>query len=243
MSYAIELRGVERAYPAPGGAVHALRAVDLALPYGVLATLTGPSGSGKTTLLNLVAGLDAPTAGTVRVLGADLAELGDEGRTALRRRVGLIFQSFALLPTASAYENIELGLRLAGHVPRDEWGGRVRACLDALGLSRWADHRPYELSGGQQQRVAIARALAPGPALIVADEPTGDLDEATGRQVLGLLRGLADRAGVAVLIATHDPAAAAYASASYHLHDGRLRPPEELPALIAASAAPAPRRS
>jgi ABC-type lipoprotein export system ATPase subunit len=226
MSYAIELRGVGRSYPAPGGAVHALRGVGLALPYGCLAMVTGPSGSGKTTLLNLIAGLDAPTAGEVRVLGADMAALGDERRTALRRRVGLIFQSFALLPTASAYENVELGLRIAGHVPRHEWDGRVRACLDALGLSRWAEHRPYELSGGQQQRVAIARALAPGPALIVADEPTGDLDESTGRQVLALLRGLADRAGVTVLIATHDPAAAAFATASYHLHDGQLRAPE-----------------
>jgi ABC-type lipoprotein export system ATPase subunit len=227
MSYAIELRGVERTYPAPGGAVHALRAVDLALPYGSLATLTGPSGSGKTTLLNLIAGLDAPTAGQVRVLGADVATLGDQNRTALRRRVGLIFQSFALLPTASAYENVELGLRIAGHVPRHEWERRVRASLETLGLSRWADHRPYELSGGQRQRVAIARALAPGPALIVADEPTGNLDEATGRQVLALLRGLADRAGVTVLIATHDPAAATFATASYQLHDGRLRAPED----------------
>jgi ABC-type lipoprotein export system ATPase subunit len=219
---AIELRNVERVYPTPGGGVHALRGVTLALPYGALATLTGPSGSGKTTLLNLVAGLDTPTAGSVQVLGAELANLGDHERTALRRRIGLIFQSFALLPTATAYENVELGLRLADHVLRGEWERRVRACLEALSLSNWAHHRPYELSGGQQQRVAIARALAPGPALIIADEPTGDLDERTGRQVLSLLRGLAERAGVAVLIATHDPAAAAYASVSYHLEDGRL---------------------
>jgi len=150
------------------------------------------------------------------LLGADLARLGAGELATLRRRMGLIFQSFALLPAASAYENVELGLRLSGGVPREQWDGRVRASLEALGLGPWIGHRPYELSGGQQ-RVAITRALVSSPELIVADEPTGDLDAATGRRVIGLLRSLAERAGTTVLLATHDPAA------THHLElkDGR----------------------
>lgn len=216
----VELRDIERVYAGPGGGVHALCGVSLTLRPGEFIALSGPSGSGKTTLLNLVAGLDSPTAGSIRLLGADLGAQGETSRTALRRRIGLMFQSFALLPAASAYENVELGLRLARSVPRAEWDQRVRACLAAVGLTPWADHRPYELSGGQQQRVAIARALAPGPALIVADEPTGDLDPATAWRVLTLLRALAEQAGVAILIATHDPAAIAAAAGHYQLCDG-----------------------
>ncbi len=218
---AITLQDVERSFDGPGGRVLALGGVSLDVPHGALVALTGPSGSGKTTLLNLVAALDSPTAGSVNVLGADLSALDEEARATLRRRLGLVFQSFALLPSSSAYENVELGLRLADGVPRSEWAGRIRACLEAMGLWPWAHHRVYELSGGQQQRVAIARALAPGPELIVADEPTGDLDPATGRRVLGLLRSLS-AAGVTILLATHDPAVVAVASYHLELRDGHV---------------------
>ena len=140
----------------------------------------------------------------------------------MRRQIGFIFQSFALLPTASAYENVELGLRLAGNVPRRDWDTRVRRSLQAVGLTPWLHHRPYELSGGQQQRVAIARALAIRPRLILADEPTGDLDSKTAQQVLRLLRALADAEGMTIVIATHDVEAAAVATVVYHLQDGQF---------------------
>src|SRR5581483_9510337 len=156
----ISIAGVERTFATNERKVKALRGVHMDVPRGAFVVLMGPSGSGKTTLLNLVGGLDQPTAGSVTVDGQRLDELGGEELAALRRQIGFIFQSFALMPTASAYENVELGLRLSGGVPRREWDARVRRCLGAVGLTAWADHRPYEMSGGQQQRVAIARALA-----------------------------------------------------------------------------------
>jgi ABC-type lipoprotein export system ATPase subunit len=194
----------------------------MSIPRGSFVVLMGPSGSGKTTLLNIIGGLDQPTAGSVAVEGRRLDELGGEELAGLRRSIGFIFQSFALMPTASAYENVELGLRLSGGVPRKEWGARIRRCLAAVGLTQWADHRPYEMSGGQQQRVAIARALAIRPKVILADEPTGDLDSKTGEQVLGMLRGLVDHEGVTLLMATHDPAAAEFATDLYQLRDGMI---------------------
>src|SRR5262249_51831492 len=169
-----------------------------------------------------VGGLDQPTAGAVTVEGRRLNDMGGTELVAMRRRIGFIFQSFALMPTASAYENVELGLRLSGGVPRKEWDARIRRCLSAVGLSSWMDHRPYEMSGGQQQRVGIARALAIRPRIILADEPTGDLDSKTGRQILSLLRGLADHQGVTLLMATHDPAAAEFATDRYELRDGQI---------------------
>ncbi|HET6222921.1 MAG TPA: ABC transporter ATP-binding protein, partial [Dongiaceae bacterium] len=173
-------------------------------------------------LLNIVGGLDQPTAGAVTVEGRRLDEMSGPALTAMRRRIGFIFQSFALIPTASAYENVELGLRLSGEVPRKEWDIRIRRCLGAVGLTAWIDHRPYELSGGQQQRVAIARALENRPRIILADEPTGDLDSKTGQQILTLLRALADHEGVTLLMATHDPAAAEFATDLYQLRDGQI---------------------
>lgn len=154
------------------------------------------------------------------VEGRRTSQMSGEELAALRRRIGFIFQSFALIPTASVYENIELGLRIAGSVPRGEWVNRIRRCVAAVGLLPWIDHRPYELSGGQQQRVAIARALANRPQIILADEPTGDLDSKTGATVLTLLRELADYEGTTLLMATHDPAAAEYATDVYQLRDG-----------------------
>ncbi|HNP73151.1 MAG TPA: ABC transporter ATP-binding protein [Kouleothrix sp.] len=223
----IVLDQVERTFDVNDRQVRALRGLDMRIPRGAFVVLMGPSGSGKTTLLNLVGGLDQPTAGAISVEGRQLAELSGAELAALRRRIGFIFQSFALLPTASAYENVELGLRLAGDVPRHEWDARVRRCIAAVGLGAWIDHRPYELSGGQQQRVAIARALAIRPRLILADEPTGDLDSKTGEQILGLLRALVDNEGVTLLMATHDPAAAAFATDLYQLRDGQIAAREQ----------------
>ena len=229
----ITLTGVERTFTVNDRQVRALRGVDMAVPRGAFVVLMGPSGSGKTTLLNLVGGLDEPTAGTVTREGHQLNTLSSAELAALRRRTGFIFQSFALLPTASAYENVELGLRLAGDIPRREWDARVRRCIAAVGLGAWIDHRPYELSGGQQQRVAIARALAIRPKLILADEPTGDLDTKTGEQVLGLLRALVDNEGVTLMMATHDPAAAEFATDLYQLRDGQIAAREQRSATIA----------
>ncbi|MBS1967487.1 MAG: ABC transporter ATP-binding protein [Chloroflexi bacterium SZAS-1] len=229
----ITLTGVERTFTVNDRQVRALRGVDMAVPRSAFVVLMGPSGSGKTTLLNLVGGLDEPTAGTVTREGRQLNTLSNAELAALRRRTGFIFQSFALLPTASAYENVELGLRLAGDIPRREWDARVRRCIAAVGLGAWIDHRPYELSGGQQQRVAIARALAIRPKLILADEPTGDLDTKTGEQVLGLLRALVDNEGVTLMMATHDPAAAEFATDLYQLRDGQIAAREQRSAAIA----------
>jgi ABC-type lipoprotein export system ATPase subunit len=229
----ITLTGVERTFTVNDRQVRALRGVDMAVPRSAFVVLMGPSGSGKTTLLNLVGGLDEPTAGTVTREGRQLNTLSNAELAALRRRTGFIFQSFALLPTASAYENVELGLRLAGDIPRREWDARVRRCIAAVGLGAWIDHRPYELSGGQQQRVAIARALAIRPKLILADEPTGDLDTKTGEQVLGLLRALVDNEGVTLMMATHDPAAAEFATDLYQLRDGQIAAREQRSATIA----------
>jgi ABC-type lipoprotein export system ATPase subunit len=220
--YIIDISRIERTFAVSERKVKALRGVDIRVAHGSFVVLMGPSGSGKTTLLNIVGGLDQPTAGTVSVAGQQLDRLSGQELAALRRTIGFIFQSFALLPTASAYENVEMGLRLAASVPRTEWDGRVRRCLGAVGLTPWMDHRPYELSGGQQQRVAIARALAIRPRIILADEPTGDLDSRTGAQVLELLRALADHEGVTLLVATHDPAAAEFATDLYQLRDGQV---------------------
>ena len=216
----IDIRGLERTFAAGERSVKALRGVDIQAPRGAFVVLMGPSGSGKTTLLNLVGGLDRPTGGYVAVEGRRLDALSGRELAGLRRRIGFIFQSFALMPTASAYENVELGLRLSGGTPRAEWDTRVRRVLAAVGLTSWMHHRPYEMSGGQQQRVAIARAIAIRPAIILADEPTGDLDSRTGQQVLGILRALCDREGVTLLMATHDPAAAEFATDLYRLRDG-----------------------
>ncbi|MFP4438028.1 MAG: ABC transporter ATP-binding protein [Chloroflexaceae bacterium] len=218
----IDVAGVERTFTLNGREVKALQNLDMQIERGSMVVLMGPSGSGKTTLLNLVGGLDQPTRGTVTVEGQRLDTLNGQALAALRRRIGFIFQSFALMPTASAYENVELALRLSGGLPRKEWDGRIRRCIAAVGLTTWIDHRPYELSGGQQQRVAIARALAIRPQLILADEPTGDLDSKTGEQILGLLRSLVNHEAVTILMATHDPAAADFATDLYHLRDGTI---------------------
>ncbi|MCS6840166.1 MAG: ABC transporter ATP-binding protein [Roseiflexus sp.] len=216
----IEVRGVTRIFGAGVRAVHALRGVDLTIERGTFVALMGPSGSGKTTLLNIIGGLDRPTSGSVVIEGRRVDQMRPDELTSLRRQIGFIFQSFALLPTSSAFENVELALRLAGRAPRYRWDARVRRVLAAVGLTDWTDHRPYELSGGQQQRVALARALVTYPRIILADEPTGDLDSRTGRRVLTMLRTLCDQERVTLIMASHDPTVLEFASTIYHMRDG-----------------------
>jgi len=219
----VRVLGVTRVYHSDGQEVQALRGVELDLPRGVLAALKGRSGSGKTTLLNLIGGLDRPTSGSITFDGRPLAGLSDKELTLLRRHsIGFIFQSFALLPTYSAYENVELMLRLAGAGRRAQVE-QARRCLRVVGLEKWMHHRPDEMSGGQQQRVAIARALATQPALILADEPTGELDTATSRQIFSLFQMIVRKEGITVLLSTHDPLIDEYADRIYLLQDGRVQ--------------------
>jgi ABC-type lipoprotein export system ATPase subunit len=218
----IHVQQVTRVYRVDSREVPALRGVDLAIGPGRMVALRGRSGSGKTTLLNCIGGLDRPTSGQVWFEGRDVARLPERARVALRRRrIGFVFQAHALLATYSAWENVDLMLRLAG-VNRRERRRRTEEVLALMGLTKWREHRTFELSGGQQQRVAIARAIAPQPSLILADEPTGELDSATGQQILGLFRRIADRDGTTILIATHDLAVDAFADEVYHLEDGRI---------------------
>ena len=220
----VRVEALTRVYRVGAQEVHALRGVDLSVPRGKLVALRGRSGSGKTTLLNIIGGLDRPTSGEVYFNGLLLAGLSERELTRLRRhRIGFIFQSFALLPIYSAFENVELLLRIAG-VKRQDRLQRARESLRLVGLGRWMDHRPDEMSGGQQQRVAIARALATRPDLILADEPTGELDTTTGRQIFALLRRVAEVEGITVLTVTHDRLIDEYADRVYELQDGRVKP-------------------
>lgn len=211
-----------RVYHLGGEEIPAVQNLDIAIHRGSYVAFKGRSGSGKTTLLNLLGGLDRPTSGTVYIEGKNLAALPDRELTELRRHsIGFVFQSFALLPTFSALENVELPLRLA-RADRDNREERVRRCLVMVGLENRLHHRPYELSGGQQQRVAIARALANSPALVLADEPTGELDSQSGRSIFALFRTIVAEQGVTVVVATHDPVVLEYASTIYELSDGRI---------------------
>jgi ABC-type lipoprotein export system ATPase subunit len=221
-AYAIETHDLWRVYQTGAQEVPALQGVNLSVPSGRFVAVKGPSGSGKTTLVNCIGGLDHPTSGTVRVFGRDLSQLGEEALTRWRRRkVGFVFQSFGLLPTLSAYENVELMLRIAG-VSGAQRRQRALGCLALVGLERWGNHRPFEMSGGQQQRVGIARALANEPPLILADEPTGELDSATARDVLGLLRRIVDEQHTTVLVVSHDPLVDDLVDQIYRLQDGRF---------------------
>lgn len=218
----VRVAGVTRVYESRGQPVHALRGVDLELPRGNLTLLKGRSGSGKTTLLNIIGGLDRPTQGNIVFDEQALGDLSENELTQLRRkRICFIFQSFALLPTYSAYENVELVLRIAG-MDRNEQIERTRRYLRSVGLARWMNHRPDEMSGGQQQRVAIARALASRPDMILADEPTGELDSTTSRQIFSLFRQIAEREGVTIMATTHDPLLDDYADVIYTLEDGSI---------------------
>jgi putative ABC transport system ATP-binding protein len=218
----VRVERATRVYRVGTQEVHALRGADLSVGQGQFVALRGRSGSGKTTLLNLIGGLDRPTSGEVYFDGLALTGMSERELTRLRRhRVGFVFQSFALLPTYSAFENVELLLRIAG-VGMRERAQRARNSLRLVGLSRWVDHRPDEMSGGQQQRLAIARALVTRPDLILADEPTGELDTTTGRQIFALLRQVVQVEGITVLTATHDPLVDEYADRVHELQDGRI---------------------
>jgi ABC-type lipoprotein export system ATPase subunit len=209
-------------YRAGAQEVPALRGVNLEVESGRFVAVKGRSGSGKTTLLNCIGGLDHPTSGTVHVFGRDISELGEKELTRWRReRVGFVFQSFGLLPTLSAYENVELMLRIVG-VRGGERRERALHCLDQVGLGKWAQHRPFEMSGGQQQRVGIARALANKPHLILADEPTGELDSTTAREILALFRRIVGEEHVTLLMVSHDPLVDEYVDQVLHLKDGQI---------------------
>jgi ABC-type lipoprotein export system ATPase subunit len=220
--YTIETEDLWRVYKVGPREVQALRGVVLKVEAGRFVAVKGRSGSGKTTLLNCVGGLDRPTSGVVRVFGRDLSKLNEEQLTRWRREeVGFVFQSFGLLPTLSAYENVELMLRIGGARSKER-RERSLHCLDVVGLSQWARHRPFEMSGGQQQRVAIARALANSPRLILADEPTGELDSATAREILALFRRIVDEEHVTFLLASHDALVDEYVDSVLHLQDGQI---------------------
>lgn len=221
MSLVIEARDLCRVYTSKTGMkVPALRGVNLKVEAGTFVTLKGRSGSGKTTLLNCLAGLDKPTSGSAMVLGHDMMQMSDADAAVWRReQIGLVFQSFGLLPTLSAYENIELLLRIKGD-NYDARHKRTLECLDMVGLSKWKDHRPYEMSGGQQQRVAIARALANEAKLILADEPTGELDSKTTRELLTFFRELIETHHITMLMVSHDPLVDPYVHKVLTLQDG-----------------------
>ena len=211
---------LSRTYGEGDTAVHALRSVSVAFPAGQFTAIMGPSGSGKSTLMHLLAGLDQPTSGSVVVDGQELAGLDDSGLTRLRRdRLGFVFQAFNLLPVLTAEENIRLPLTLAGRRPDAAWLDRL---VDAVGLRDRLAHRPSELSGGQQQRVALARALVHRPAVVFADEPTGNLDSRASEEVLALLRQAVDAFGQTVVMVTHDPQAASVADRIVVLRDGAV---------------------
>ena len=215
---AVELRGVRRRYGRGAGAVHALAGIDLALARGTFTAVMGPSGSGKSTFLQCAAGLDRPSAGSVRLGGTEITGMGENQLTELRRsRLGFVFQAFNLLPSLTVEQNVLLPMRLAG---RRQDRRRAQAVLARVGLADKARRRPGELSGGQQQRVAVARALVTSPDVIFADEPTGALDTVTAAEVLGLLRQAVDALGATVVMVTHDPAAAAWADRVLFLADG-----------------------
>ncbi|MCW7988294.1 ABC transporter [Streptomyces platensis subsp. clarensis] len=216
----VVVEDLHRSYGSDAGAVHALRGVSCIVPRGELVALRGRSGSGKTTLLNLIGGLDTPDSGRITVDGTPLADLGESGLLEMRRdRIGFVFQSFGLIPILSAAENVGVPLRLR-KVPPREREDRVALLLSLVGLSDHAEQRPGELSGGQQQRVAIARALANRPALLIADEPTGQLDAETGMEVMDLLRAVVRSEGVTALVATHDANLLGLADRVLELSDG-----------------------
>ncbi|WP_029192379.1 ABC transporter ATP-binding protein [Paenibacillus harenae] len=218
----IRASALKRTFGRGSAAVTVLKGVDLSIPPGRLIALKGRSGSGKTTLINLLSALDRPTEGHITFAGRELTALSNQERDMVRRKeMGLIFQSFALIPLMSAYENVEFILRVAG-VPA---GGRKEAAVQALeqvGLKSRMHHRPFELSGGEQQRTAIARAIAHKPKLLLADEPTAELDSRTGLQIMKVFRDLVEAAGMTIIMTTHDPAIMEIVDHVYELEDGQI---------------------
>jgi putative ABC transport system ATP-binding protein len=222
----IDVRDVTKVYRMGETEVHALRGVNMSVPTGEMMAIMGPSGSGKSTLMNILGCLDTPTSGLYQLAGQDVGRMNDGQLATIRgRRIGFIFQTFNLLPWATALENVELPLVYTGVSDRQQ---RARAALEAVGLGDRIQHRPTELSGGQQQRVAIARALVNEPSIILADEPTGNLDSKTGEEVLELLEALHQERGLTLVIVTHDPRIAARTQRIVHLLDGQVEREERL---------------
>jgi ABC-type lipoprotein export system ATPase subunit len=224
MTPVLQLKGVDKTYRRGGEQVDVLVDFDFTLDAGEFVVVTGPSGAGKSTLLHIAGGLDAPDNGTVAVAGQDVWSMSAGARAAFRRRnLGFVFQFFNLVPMLTAVENVSLPLVLDG-MPARSADARAEELLERVGLGDRARHRPAELSGGQMQRVAVARALVARPSIILADEPTGNLDSHSSAEVLDLLRSLSDQDGAAVVMVTHDGAAARYGSREVHLVDGRACP-------------------
>ncbi len=218
----LTVRGVQRSFQVGQAELHVLKGIDMELKKQQLVMLRGRSGSGKTTLLNMLGGLDVPTRGTIDFLGQPFHAMNDDERTHIRRKsIGFIFQSYALLPMLSAWENVELSLRLAG-TPRGEWKPRVQHCLELVGLGKRSSHRPFELSGGEQQRVAVAKAIAHRPSLLLADEPTAELDSQMGAQVMNVFQEIIRVEQVTICMTTHDPTILEVADHVYEMVDGRF---------------------
>jgi putative ABC transport system ATP-binding protein len=222
MTPLIVIRGVTKTFPGKGEDVTPLANLDLEIGQGEFVALMGPSGSGKTTLLHLLAGIDRPTEGTVAVGDVEVSALSSRELARWRNRhVGFVFQQYNLVPVLTARENVELPLLLE-RLPKADRARKVQVALDAVGLTDRAEHLPRQLSGGQQQRVAVARAIVAGPTLLLADEPTGNLDAKAAEAILGLLRALHERFGMTLVMVTHDPRAAAVAGRVVHLDKGRI---------------------
>ncbi|REK18691.1 MAG: ABC transporter ATP-binding protein [Planctomycetota bacterium] len=238
MEHVIEAHGLTKVYEGEV-AVHAQRGIDLFVPPATFVAIMGPSGSGKSTLLHILGALEPPTDGRLLLEGTEIGKLSDEERTLLRRRrIGFVFQQFNLLPIFTAVENVALPLRLDG-VAESEARKRASEALAMVGLEHRENHLPSKISGGEQQRVAVARALVTKPAIILADEPTGNLDSAAGERVIAMLRGLVDEQRQTLVLVTHDPAVASRADRVIHVRDGHIdedseRPEEEIPAATGA---------
>ncbi|WIV18219.1 ABC transporter ATP-binding protein [Paenibacillus polygoni] len=218
----LQVQEVHRSFETGGRAIHVLKGINMEVQPQQLVMLKGRSGSGKTTLLNMLGGLDQPTSGEIYFDGRAFHEAGDAARTRMRRQeIGFIFQAYALMPLLSAWENVELSLRMAG-VPKGEWNQRVAYCLDMVGLTKRAKHRPFELSGGEQQRVAIAKAIAHRPKLLLADEPTAELDSKMGAQIMAVFQKIIATEEVSICMTTHDPTILEVADHVYEMVDGKF---------------------
>ena len=219
----IEVENVSRAFPAPGGEFWALKKINAQIPEGSFVILKGRSGSGKTTLLNLICTLDKPTEGIIKIDGTDVAKLSDHEKENMRRqKMGFVFQSVSLIPSLNAFQNVEFSMRMAGIAPGKERDKRVEECLKLVGLGNRLTHMPAEMSGGEQQRVAIARALAHKPKLILADEPTAELDSAMAARVAQLFADMSKKEGISILMTTHDVGLMGAGDQLIELKNGRI---------------------
>jgi len=218
----LELVNLSKSYVSESEEINPLRNINLKIYKGQFIAVVGRSGSGKTTLLNVMAGLDAPTSGDILIQGSNMTGMDENALTEIRRTtIGFIFQSFGLLPLLSAFENVELPLRISG-VDHNERFNRTKEALDIVGLNPRSNHRPYELSGGEQQRVSIARAIVTKPAIILADEPTGELDSTNAKSIFGLFKGMVVEQGMTIIAATHDSSLLSMADEVKEIRDGAL---------------------